>query len=431
MKKRNEAGAIVVEATISLTAFMFFIMTLLMLVDICYMQAKMGTALNTTAKELSQYAYLYYKFNAHEFQTKAELASTDEKELATNTMYGIADLSNILSDGKDNVTEFDIEGLKKNIEDGKLTMESLMTMYGDAFENPKDLIYGMGALALSEGTEEIKNALGSLLAKTLMKKNLVAYGGDDADNFLRRNRVVDGLSGLNFRYTSLMAYGETNEIRLVVTYRVKVIQLLNIDFAFTFTQNAKTTAWGNGVSLITPRDETSAEYSIWNSSQMVREDFIALKEPYHESDYVGNIIYISSDEGYHIHNMKNGEGNEFIRVVSINTHEKENRTSDSIKEQMLQHTNDMIAKVSALPEGIMVKNKSLDYLPLLSDPENRTYKIKLIVPEDADKKIIEDAIVKFKKARALKKEEVEVEYRLDYGSPSIELQSEDATESPK
>ena len=56
-------------------------------------------------------------------------------------------------------------------------------------------------------------------------------------------------------------------------------KLLNIDFAFTFTQNAKTTAWGNGVSLITPRDETSTEYSIWNSSQMVREDFITLKEP--------------------------------------------------------------------------------------------------------------------------------------------------------
>ena len=57
MKKEN--GAIVVEATISLTAFMFAILTVIMVLDICYTQAKIGIALNATAKEISQYSYLY------------------------------------------------------------------------------------------------------------------------------------------------------------------------------------------------------------------------------------------------------------------------------------------------------------------------------------------------------------------------------------
>lgn len=36
----NEQGAIVVEATISLTAFMFLIVTILTVINICYAQAK-------------------------------------------------------------------------------------------------------------------------------------------------------------------------------------------------------------------------------------------------------------------------------------------------------------------------------------------------------------------------------------------------------
>lgn len=55
----NEQGAIVVEATISLTAFMFLIVTILTVINICYAQAKIGVAVNTTAKEISEYSYLY------------------------------------------------------------------------------------------------------------------------------------------------------------------------------------------------------------------------------------------------------------------------------------------------------------------------------------------------------------------------------------
>ena len=54
MKQKKERGAIVVEATISLTAFIFAIFTILMIVDVCYTQAKISTALNSATKEISQ-----------------------------------------------------------------------------------------------------------------------------------------------------------------------------------------------------------------------------------------------------------------------------------------------------------------------------------------------------------------------------------------
>ena len=54
MRKENENGAIVVEATISLSVFIFVIFTILSIVNICYIQAKMSTALDTAAREISQ-----------------------------------------------------------------------------------------------------------------------------------------------------------------------------------------------------------------------------------------------------------------------------------------------------------------------------------------------------------------------------------------
>ena len=51
----DDSGAIVIEATVSLSVFMFAIVVVLSIVNICYAQMKMGVAVNQTAKELSQY----------------------------------------------------------------------------------------------------------------------------------------------------------------------------------------------------------------------------------------------------------------------------------------------------------------------------------------------------------------------------------------
>jgi hypothetical protein len=47
-KLKNEQGAIFI---------------ILSIITICYAQAKIGTALNAAAKEISQYTYLYYALN--------------------------------------------------------------------------------------------------------------------------------------------------------------------------------------------------------------------------------------------------------------------------------------------------------------------------------------------------------------------------------
>ena len=55
MRKRQnekESGAIIIEATIALTTFMFAIVSILFVAHICYAQAKIGTVIDGVAKDL-------------------------------------------------------------------------------------------------------------------------------------------------------------------------------------------------------------------------------------------------------------------------------------------------------------------------------------------------------------------------------------------
>lgn len=74
----KEKGAVAIEATLSLTFFMFLIVTLLSIVNLCIAQAKIGIALNQTAKEISQYIYSLTGFN--EIQKDMNAAVADQSQ---------------------------------------------------------------------------------------------------------------------------------------------------------------------------------------------------------------------------------------------------------------------------------------------------------------------------------------------------------------
>lgn len=248
MKKGNESGAVVVEGIISLTTFMFAIFTILSIVNICYIQARMTTALTSAAKEISQYSYFYYKFGLDKVDAKLAEGTEENRALADNTVEGVATLMDSLSNAGNSFQTGDFENMVGEIEAGVDNVDSLVNQYADRLaDDPKGFILGMGKMMGNELKEEGKALLCQVLAKAFMKKNLKASPGDDPDKFLKRYRVVDGMSGLDFEYTTFLQNGSSNLIQLVVTYKVKVIELLNIDVEFTFRHCVKTTAWGRGV----------------------------------------------------------------------------------------------------------------------------------------------------------------------------------------
>lgn len=410
---KAERGAVVIEATLSLTTFVFAIITILSLINIAYLQAKMGVALNSAAKEISQYSYLYYKFGLDEFEASLADGTDQSKKTVQNTIDGVGQIMDSLSNAENSLSTGNIDSMFSELERGAASADSLVTMYAEEIaEDPKGFIVGMGKLARSELTQEAKVKLGEVLAKAFMKKNLKSSAEENPDSFLKRHHVVDGMDGLDFNYTTLMANGTSNEINLVVSYDVEVIQLLNIDFHFKFRQCAKTTAWGNGISLIHPR-------SIWETMAPVnRGVYIVGKE---KEGYT----YTSNSNGYQAYNNSWGK-NEFIAITSLDTTMQTYQTKAGVKGRLNSEFSKMYSGVSKLDESITVKNSSGNDVTLTSNTETRKYKIVIVVPEGADQSVIKEAITEFKNSKS--GYTIAVEVKEGYGSIKKDGEKSEATD---
>ena len=411
MKKNKESGAIVVEATIALTAFIFMMITLYSIVDIYYIQSRMATALDSAAKEISQYSYLYYKFNIDELDNSLGEGSEENKELLKETIDGSQVLMDSLSDVKQNIDTGNFESLMTSVQQGAGNTADLVKKYGTAIGNdPKGFIFGMAKCGASQISDKAKSVLAQVLARTFMEKNLRDFPDDKAEDFLKRYHVKNGLDGLDFNYSSLMAYGTNNYIQLVVTYEVDVIKLLNIDVKYKFRQVAQTKAWGNGINKDspTPTKNSGQENGYWGmANDLERGNEIIKKEK-------DSFEYVSNDNGFHAYDNSNGK-NEFVKFVSLDTSDKTYKKPENI-EYKLNNVYQGMEAIKSHDESIVVTDKDGKSQTVQSDRNTRTYKIVLVVPENADMNVVNTAVENFEKEQKTAGENVIVEVKKGYGN---------------
>lgn len=213
MKRTDEKGAVVIEATISLAFFMFAMLTIYCIYHSCLAQARIGAALNASAKEISQYSYLY------------DLTGLNDKQSELHGNSGAAEST--LSQNLSEVNGFfDALGGLGN------TAVSAFGGEGESF------IYYL----LNEGIDTVKGAIMGELSRAMMKKHF----GADPDGYLRGLGVEDGLGGLSFIKSRIFQDGEKDDIVLNCRYKIKVFDFLNIDFSFNIEQCATTKAWRAG-----------------------------------------------------------------------------------------------------------------------------------------------------------------------------------------
>lgn len=404
---KRERGAIVVEATIALSAFIFAIFTILSIVNICFIQAKIAVSLNAAAKEISQYSYLYFALNVDDLEARFNEGTQDSKKLAQDTIDGVGTFMDSLSGAANSAGNGDIDEMMNQLDKGTASVDSLVTKYSDQLrDDPKGFIMGMGKMAANELKEEAKVLLAQVLAKTFMQKNLMSDANDDPDAFLRRHNVVDGMDGLNFNYSAMLPYG-TSTIQLVVTYDVQVVQLLNIDYKFKIRQCSKTTAWGNGISIMHPDTSTPMPTgdSIWDMDSDTQRGKLLVQAERDKYQYTG------SGDGFDAYDPKN---NEFIGITSVNTHDDSYQTADDLAARLKAEYREAERQVSELGETVTVQDENGNTVELSSDPDTRTYEIVLVVPDDADPALLEEAIKKFHEQYP----DVDVTIVQDYGSPT-------------
>ncbi|MBE5944452.1 MAG: hypothetical protein E7258_05990 [Lachnospiraceae bacterium] len=199
MKKNNEQGAIVVEAAMSLPIYIFLIITILSIVNICYIQTKVQIALNTSAKQVSQCLYIYHATNANELLSGEGGTSSAATAKVSNFMNGLME---------------------------KLGIENeFLTSFSEALGGTS--LAGIVADQLAEG-----------LMEAVTENVLITTEGETADEFYKRMDMI------NVVYESdISSDGKT--LMAGVKYQIEVINLFNNPVTIDMYNVVTTGVWGN------------------------------------------------------------------------------------------------------------------------------------------------------------------------------------------
>lgn len=411
--QEKEQGSITIEATIALSAFMFMIVTLLTIVNICIAQAKINYAINATARQISQYTYLYsitglnevHKdvYNAGKKNTEDLNTVIDDTSAFYNKFTGAMDSAgNLVEHGKEVDSIDDLQAIKDEasglvdkgkdlVGAGKKTVTDIATMA----KNPKKLIFGLAQMAASEGFDKIKSWIGEGLAKGLCEKNLLDGKDGDVESYLKHLRIVpvgdSYYDGLDFSKTQLFPDG-SYLIRVTVSYDISVVPLLPFNFSFHFCQSAYTYGWGAGEVSFPSATKVVTNDTIWNTldpnarASQIRsaeiENLMNDKSKHYEK--------ICGDRLTNIH-LYDPENKEFVSIATSNAMYSEDGTRTrslddvseiAIKEELQGLCGGMKATTERATEVTSGHYENGNFVKEKHDSTGAKNTVYLVIPED-------------------------------------------------
>lgn len=248
---RNEKGYIVVETIVCFLLFTFLNISILSLINIVFVQARVHYALTQAAETLSMYSYTLEAAGVAEHlknsAATAEGVQSDANQFIEDVNLVISSLENL-----------DLEGVADS---GQNLYEQGSGFVDNLIDDPKAVLQEF----MNYGIREGGSALLEQLARPLVGHYLT-NDGQSGDEFLTAFHVIDGLDGLNFYTLDLPGYNEnTNrlegltendsrflnsngDIKLVVQYEIEyAFGALPLPFStLHVTQEVITKAWLNG-----------------------------------------------------------------------------------------------------------------------------------------------------------------------------------------
>ncbi len=256
MNLLKEKGAIVVETTMSLTFFIFAMLMILSITNICLAQSKIGTALNSAAIELSEYSYLYKLTGLAEKHKEWAEKGSEANEQIGNVANGVSELYSSVSSIAETGNHVDMSdfssvmdtynSVKDNVGQASASFNQIKETMEEIADDPKAFILGVGALIGTEAWNRGNTWVSGMLGKAFMKKHLTDEKDGSCEDYLKWLRIIPQngsyLDSLNFSQSKVFENGVEN-IDLVVTYKIRVISLLGIKKDFRFTQRAQTKGW--------------------------------------------------------------------------------------------------------------------------------------------------------------------------------------------
>lgn len=436
---KREHGAITIEAIISLSTFMFAIVTLLAIVNICLVQAKIGIAINTTAKELSQYSYLYATTGLN----KSHEAIADGAKGTQDQIDGvIGDVGTVFTEIQnigqktEKIQEQDISSLLDEIETSGNNIQtagiSLKSTFEEIAKDPKQAAMGLAKILANDGWNLAMSFVAEGLSKGLCQKNLIAEKGGSVESYLKSLGVVPSstgsyLDGLDFSGSTIFPSG-SSEIRVRVSYDVKVIALLPIDFSFHFCQTAITHGWLTGEDSYKSSSDKAQEMvdnkTLWTESTNATERQSLIRHmvinDLREDGYE-QVTGSKKGDSYQDIHVYNGSTNQFAVIHSMNplysAEGEKTVTLDDLNATVIANELEhMCAGISSTVNSLdTIKTKTpsrsgdVSYTEYKCD--NATAKVILVVPQDEGLKEYIEGI-----AAGVKTNGVIIEVQASYGN---------------
>ena len=245
--RSDNSGYIVVETIGAFIPFVLLIMSILSLVNIITVQARMHYALTQAANTISMYSYTFEALGMAD-----EIAAINGKAgEISGRANAIKDDINAVLDGLSSLS--DLSGAADSAGNA---VHNAYEWGEEAISDPKEMI----KLFANYGIEELKNMVFEQIARPLIGRYL-ANGNASGDEYLTAAGVVNkrsGAAGLNaLEFYSVGNLGRGNSellnadgnIKLVVEYEtLYTFGVLRLPFQPTLkiTQTVVTKAWLNG-----------------------------------------------------------------------------------------------------------------------------------------------------------------------------------------
>jgi len=217
--REDENGYIVVETVGTFIPFLLLVISILSLVNIVTLQARIHNALTQAANTLSMYSYALYATGAADGLMQIDRKASIAEENINDVINGIESLS------KGN-------GFDSNA--GERLHDVAETIVSD----PKAAIQNL----ISYGAGEIRNQASEQLLRPLMGRYL-ANGDMSGNEYLRSVRVV------NFDFNDCIIIDRNGNVKLTVYYEIEyTFGALRLPFgpSLRVTQTAITKAWMGG-----------------------------------------------------------------------------------------------------------------------------------------------------------------------------------------
>lgn len=266
----NQRGSATIEAAIGFTAFLFAIFTILGLVNFCRAQMLVSAAVDTAAKEMSQYAYFYEMSGLQKFEGKlddnASVGKNNINEIigTVDQLYGSINgaidqtiqektsVENMLAAGEADLQTFEnaITGIENSAEGVMQGITGVSNALKDIGNDPLLYMRSLVALIGSEGMEAAKRAVAVPLARAFVSKHF-GENTEAANAKLESLGIEGGLDSMNFNLSNIFSDDKHQEIEIVVIYKVKLFQVFDwVVLEANVSKVAVCRAWLGGDDVI-------------------------------------------------------------------------------------------------------------------------------------------------------------------------------------